>query len=347
MIRTNRPTNKIVYQKPKVVMETLNLNLSIVVPLYNEEESLPELFSWIDRVAKENRLTYEVIFIDDGSTDNSWRVVEELREKSPTVVRAIRFRRNYGKSAALYCGFDAAQGDVVITMDADLQDSPDEIPELHRMITQEGYDLVSGWKKRRHDPLGKTLPSKFFNGTARWVSGIKLHDFNCGLKAYRLKVVKSIEVYGEMHRYIPILAKWAGFRRIGEKVVQHQARKYGVSKFGWERMIKGYLDLITVMFISKFGKSPMYFFGTLGTLMFLLGGGTTVWIIAEKLYKQAAGLMVRGATDQPLFYIAIASVIIGVQLFLAGFLGELIGRNSVDRNRYLIDERLGLKSSEK
>ncbi len=314
-------------------------NISVVVPLYNEEESLPELTAWIGRVMETHGFDYEVIFVDDGSRDASWRVVCDLQKENPHI-RGIRFRRNYGKSAALYCGFEAARGEVVITMDADLQDSPDEIPELYRMIAEEGYDLVSGWKKKRHDPLGKTLPSRFFNATARLVSGIRLHDFNCGLKAYRLKVVKSVEVYGEMHRYIPILAKWAGFGKIGEKVVHHRARKYGVSKFGWERMIKGYLDLITVMFMSRFGKSPMYFFGGLGTLMFLVGGGTAVYLIAEKLYKQTHALPLRGVTDQPLFYIAMAAVVIGVQLFLAGFLGELIGRNSGDRNRYLIDEKL-------
>ena len=314
-------------------------NISVVVPLYNEEESLPELTAWIGRVMETHGFDYEVIFVDDGSRDASWRVVCDL-QKENSHIRGIRFRRNYGKSAALYCGFEAARGEVVITMDADLQDSPDEIPELYRMIAEEGYDLVSGWKKKRHDPLGKTLPSRFFNATARLVSGIRLHDFNCGLKAYRLKVVKSVEVYGEMHRYIPILAKWAGFGKIGEKVVHHRARKYGVSKFGWERMIKGYLDLITVMFMSRFGKSPMYFFGGLGTLMFLVGGGTAVYLIAEKLYKQTHALPLRGVTDQPLFYIAMAAVVIGVQLFLAGFLGELIGRNSGDRNRYLIDEKL-------
>ena len=320
-------------------MDRLKLDISVVVPLYNEEESLPELMAWIDRVMKENNFAYEVIFVDDGSTDRSWEVVEQLAVQYAPV-RGIRFRRNYGKSAALYCGFEAAQGEVVITMDADLQDSPDEIPELYRMVKEEGYDLVSGWKKHRHDPLGKTLPSKFFNATARAASGIRLHDFNCGLKAYRRKVIKSIEVYGEMHRFIPVLAKSAGFKRIGEKVVHHRARKYGVSKFGWERMIKGYLDLVTVMFVSHFGKSPMYFFGTLGTLMFLLGGGTTVWLIVEKLYRQNQGLAVRSVADQPLFYIAITAVILGVMLFLAGFLGELINRNSPERNRYLIDEKI-------
>ncbi len=319
-------------------MDTNNPNISVVVPLYNEEESLPELEAWIERVMTENHFTYEIIFVDDGSNDRSWEVIRSLKEKN-SAVRAIRFQRNYGKSAGLYCGFEAAQGDVVITMDADLQDSPDEIPELYRMITEEGYDLVSGWKKRRYDPIGKTLPSKFFNATARLASGIKLHDFNCGLKAYRKKVVKSIEVYGEMHRFIPVLAKNAGFKRIGEKVVHHRARKYGVSKFGWERMIKGYLDLITVMFMTRFGKSPMYFFGGLGTLMFLIGGATAIYLIIEKLYKQAHLLPIRAVTDQPLFFIAMGAAIIGVQLFLAGFIGELIGRNSSDRNRYLIDDK--------
>lgn len=315
------------------------LDISVVVPLYNEEESLGELAAWIDRVAGENSLSYEIIMIDDGSTDGSWAEVERLHSLYPTI-RGIRFARNYGKSAALYCGFDAAEGEVVFTMDADLQDSPDEIPQMRRMILEEGYDLVSGWKRKRYDPAGKRLPSKFFNLTARIVSGIKLHDFNCGLKAYRRKVVKSIEVYGEMHRYIPILAKHAGFKRIGEKVVQHQERKYGVSKFGMERMVKGYLDLITVSFMSHFGRSPMYFFGSLGTIMFLLGGGTTVWIIAAKLYKQFHGLPLRAVTDQPLFFVAILTVILGVQLFLAGFLGELINRRSPDRNSYLIDKEI-------
>ncbi len=315
------------------------LDISVVVPLYNEQESLSELVEWIDRVARENTLSYEVIMVDDGSSDDSWQVVEQLKEKYPAI-KGIRFARNYGKSAALYCGFAEAEGEVVFTMDADLQDSPDEIPEMRRMILEEGYDLVSGWKKKRYDPAGKRFPSKFFNWTARVVSGIKLHDFNCGLKAYRRKVIKSIEVYGEMHRYIPILAKHAGFKRIGEKVVQHQERKYGVSKFGMERMVKGYLDLISVSFMSHFGRSPMYFFGSLGTIMFLLGGFTTVWVIAAKLYKQANGLPLRAVTDQPLFFVAILAVILGVQLFLAGFLGELINRNSSDRNSYLIDKKI-------
>lgn len=317
-----------------------SLDISVVVPLYNEQESLPELMAWIDRVCRENSLSYEVIMVDDGSSDDSWSVVCRLKEEFPENLRAIRFMRNYGKSAALYCGFEAAEGKVVFTMDADLQDSPDEIPAMRRMIADDGYDLVSGWKKHRFDPLSKRLPSKFFNWTARCVSGIRLHDFNCGLKCYRRNVVKSIEVYGEMHRYIPILAKYAGFGRIGEKVVHHQARKYGVSKFGMERMLKGYLDLITVTFMSHFGRSPMYFFGGLGTLMFLIGGFTTVWIIADKLYKQLNDMPLRAVTDQPLFYLAILAIILGVQLFLAGFIGELTNRNSSDRNKYLIDKKI-------
>ena len=315
------------------------LDISVVVPLYNEEESLQELVAWIDRVATENSLSYEVIMIDDGSSDGSWAEVERLKEHYPAI-KGIRFARNYGKSAALYCGFEEAEGEVVFTMDADLQDSPNEIPEMRRMILEDGYDLVSGWKKKRYDPAGKRFPSKFFNLTARIVSGIKLHDFNCGLKASRRRVIKSIEVYGEMHRYIPILAKHAGYKKIGEKVVQHQERKYGVSKFGMERMVKGYLDLITVSFMSHFGRSPMYFFGSLGTIMFLLGGFTTIWVIAAKLYKQAMGLPLRAVTDQPLFFVAILTVILGVQLFLAGFLGELINRRSSDRNSYLIDKKI-------
>mgnify|MGYP001103756861 FL=1 len=319
-----------------------SLDISVVVPLYNERESLAELVAWIDRVARENNLSYEVIMVDDGSRDGSWQEIERLSALYPAI-RAIRFARNYGKSAALYCGFDAAAGEVVFTMDADLQDSPDEIPEMRRMILEDGYDLVSGWKKKRLDPAGKRLPSKFFNFTARLVSGIKLHDFNCGLKAYRRNVVKSIEVYGEMHRYIPILAKHAGFKRIGEKVVHHYERKYGSSKFGMERMVKGYLDLITVSFMSHFGRSPMYFFGSLGTLMFLVGGFTTVWVIAAKLYKQAHGLPLRAVTEQPLFFVAILAVILGVQLFLAGFLGELVNRNATDRNSYLVDRKINIE----
>ena len=314
-------------------------DISVVVPLYNEAESLPELVAWIDRVAEGHGLSYEAILVDDGSSDASWEEVERLKTRYPAL-RGIRFARNYGKSAALYCGFAAAAGEVVVTMDADLQDSPDEIPELRRMILEEGYDLVSGWKRKRHDPVGKRWPSKFFNWTARAATGIRLHDFNCGLKAYRSKVVKSIEVYGEMHRFIPVLARQAGFRHIGEKVVDHHARKYGRSKFGMERMVKGYLDLITVLFMSHFGRSPMYFFGGLGTLMFLLGGGTTVWIIVGKLWKQAHALPLRPVTEQPLFYLALLAAILGVQLFLVGFLGGLINRGSSDRNKYLIDKTL-------
>ena len=309
------------------------IDISVVVPLYNEEESLPELVAWIDRVAKANNLTYEVIMVDDGSTDGSWSVVERLKGDYPAI-RGISFVRNYGKSAALYCGFDMAEGEVVFTMDADLQDSPDEIPELRRMILEDGYDLVSGWKRKRYDPIGKRWPSKFFNLTARIMSGIKLHDFNCGLKAYRRKVVKSIEVYGEMHRYIPILAKHAGFKRIGEKVVEHHERKYGKSKFGLERMVKGYLDLISVSFMSHFGRSPMYIFGGLGTLMFLLGFVAVAWIIVDKFVSG------HPLTNQPLFYLSLVAIVLGVQLFLAGFLGELINRRSSDRNSYQNDNEL-------
>ena len=316
------------------------MNISVIVPLFNEAESLPVLHEWIQRVMHEHDFTYEIIFINDGSTDNSWQVIKQLRDTDPNV-HGICFRRNYGKSAALYCGFDAAQGDVVITMDADLQDSPDEIPELYRMITEDDFDVVSGWKQKRYDnKLTKNIPSKLFNATARWVTGIQLHDMNCGLKAYRQEVIKNIELFSEMHRYIPYLAKNAGFVKIGEKVVQHQARKYGVSKFGIERMVKGYLDLISVTFMSRFGRSPMYFFGSLGTLMFLVGGFTTIWVIAEKLYKQFNDLPLRAVADQPLFYLAMLAIVLGVQLFLAGFLGELINRNSTDRNKYLIDEKI-------
>lgn len=309
------------------------LDISVVVPLYNEAESLPELVAWIDRVARENSLSYEIIMVDDGSSDSSWAVIEELRKQNEAI-RAISFMRNYGKSAALYCGFEMAQGEVVFTMDADLQDSPDEIPEMRRMILEEGYDLVSGWKRKRYDPIGKRWPSKFFNLTARIMSGIRLHDFNCGLKAYRRKVVKAVEVYGEMHRYIPILAKNAGFKRIGEKVVEHHERKYGHSKFGIERMVKGYLDLISITFMSHFGRSPMYFFGSLGTLMFLAGFIAVAWIIIEKFTIGAP------LTNQPLFYLAMLAIVLGVQLFLAGFLGEMINRRSADRNKYLIDKTL-------
>ncbi|MCC8019330.1 MAG: glycosyltransferase family 2 protein [Rikenellaceae bacterium] len=318
-------------------------DISVVVPVFNEEDSLPELVAWIGSVMDTEGYRYEIIFVDDGSTDSSWRVVRNLAAERQQV-RGLSFRRNYGKSAALYTGFEAARGEVVITMDADLQDSPEEIPALYRMVRDDGYDLVSGWKKKRRDPLGKTLPSRLFNTTARWVSGIRLHDFNCGLKAYRRKVVKSIEVYGEMHRYIPILAQEAGFNRIGEKVVEHHPRKYGKTKFGLERMMRGYLDLISVTFITRFGKSPMYFFGGMGTLMFLVGGATAVWLIAEKIYRQSHGLTTRSVADQPLFFIALTAVILGVVLFLAGFLGELINRTSGERNKYILDETVGMDS---
>lgn len=315
------------------------MDISLVIPMLNEEESIGVLVSWIDKTLKREKLSYEVIFIDDGSSDGSWAKLGELKKEYPEV-RGIKFGRNHGKAAALYVGFEAAEGDVIITMDADLQDSPDEIPELYKMITVEGYDLVSGWKQKRYDPIHKTVPSKFFNFTARIVSGIKLHDFNCGLKAYNKKVIKNIEVYGEMHRYIPILAKQAGFSKIGEKIVKHQSRKYGISKYGWGRIIKGYLDLLTVVFLSKFGKSPMYFFGSLGTLMFLLGTYAAIHIIIRKLYLQSEGVIVRSVTDQPIFFLGLLSIILGVQLFLSGFIGELISRKSSDRNLYKIDEKL-------
>ena len=317
------------------------LDISVVVPLYNEAESLPELVAWIDRVAVSHGYAYEVILVDDGSSDGSWEVVESLREKYPAI-RGIGFARNYGKSAALYCGFAAAAGEVVITMDADLQDSPDEIPELRRMILEEGYDLVSGWKQKRYDPISKTLPTKLFNATARKVSGIKnLHDFNCGLKAYRKEVVKSIEVYGEMHRYIPYLAKNAGFDKIGEKVVHHQARKYGKTKFGGlNRFFNGYLDLISLWFLSKFGVKPMHIFGFLGSIMFILGFIAAGVIGVNKLYDMYCGNSYRLITDSPYFYIALTTMILGTQLFLTGFLGELISRNSPERNNYLIEKEI-------
>lgn len=316
------------------------MDVSIVVPLYNEEESLPELTAWIDRVMQEHALKYEVIFVNDGSSDDSWKVLKRLSEQYPNRIKGLSFQQNYGKSPALYCGFAAAKGDIVVTMDADLQDSPEEIPEMRRMILEQGYDLVSGWKKDRHDPVGKTLPSKFFNATVRQVTGIKLHDFNCGLKAYRRKVIKSIEVYGEMHRYIPVLAKQAGFKRIGEKVVMHQARKYGVSKFGLERMVRGYLDLISVLFISKFSKRPMHFFGGVGSLMFILGFIATCMLGIEKLIALDQGVPAALITSRPYFYIALTLMIIGMQFFLAGYLGELISRSSSERNRYMIEEEL-------
>lgn len=317
------------------------MDISVVIPLYNEEESLPELFAWIERVMKAHSFSHEVIFVNDGSTDHSWQVIEQLQTQAPDIVKGIKFRRNYGKSPALFCGFEMAQGDVVITMDADLQDSPDEIPELYRMIIEDGYDLVSGWKKKRYDPLSKTIPTKLFNATARRVSGIKnLHDFNCGLKAYRKEVVKNIEVYGEMHRYIPYLAKNAGFNKIGEKVVHHQARKYGKTKFGINRFVNGYLDLITLWFLSTFGIKPMHFFGLLGSLMFVLGFIAVVIVGVSKLYYMYNDLPYRLVTESPYFYLALTAMIIGTQLFVAGFLGELISRNSPERNKYQIEKTI-------
>ena len=313
-------------------------DLSIVISLYNEEESIPELVSWIETVMAREGYSYEILMVDDGSRDASWKIIRELAANNESI-RGISFRRNYGKSAALYHGFKAAEGKVVITMDADLQDSPEEIPELYRMVVEEGYDIVSGWKKQRFDnKFTKNLPSKLYNATARWVTGIRLHDMNCGLKAYRNEVVKNIEVYGEMHRYIPYLAKNAGFDKITEKPVQHQKRKYGVSKFGLERFVNGLLDLISLWFLSRFGKKPMHFFGFTGILMFLAGAVLTVWVIAEKLIQQAQGLVYRPVTDQPLFYLALLAVVLGFQLFLAGFICEMVSRNSQERNKYNIKE---------
>jgi len=317
------------------------MDISVVIPLYNEDESLPELYEWIERVMAANNFSFEVIFVNDGSTDKSWEVISKLAERSEHV-KGIKFRRNYGKSPALYCGFKEAQGDVVITMDADLQDSPDEIPELYRMIKEDGYDLVSGYKQKRHDPLSKTIPTKLFNATARKVSGIKnLHDFNCGLKAYRREVVKNIEVFGEMHRFIPYLAKNAGFSKIGEKVVHHQKRQYGKSKFmGWNRFVNGYLDLLTLWFLGTFGKKPMHVFGFLGTLVFIVGFCAAVFLGAEKAWALYHHIPMRLVTDSPYFYIALTMMMIGTQLFLAGFLGDLISRNSAGRNDYQIEEEI-------
>ncbi len=316
------------------------MDISVVIPLYNEDESLPELYAWIERVMQSNGFSFEVIFVNDGSTDHSWEVIEKLSRESDCV-KGIKFRRNYGKSPALYCGFKEAQGDVVITMDADLQDSPDEIPGLYRMIKEEGFDLVSGYKEKRYDPLSKTIPTKLFNATARRISGIhNLHDFNCGLKAYRRDVVKNIEVYGEMHRYIPYLAKNAGFCKIGEKIVHHQARKYGKSKFGLNRFFNGYLDLITLWFLSNFGKKPMHVFGFLGTIMFLIGLLSTLVIGADKLWALSQGIPQRLVTSSPYFYISLTMMMIGTQLFLAGFLGDLISRTSQNRNDYQIEEEI-------
>ncbi|MGN1229499.1 MAG: glycosyltransferase family 2 protein [Prevotella sp.] len=316
------------------------MDISVIIPLFNEEESLPELYAWIERVMKANGFSFEVIFVNDGSTDHSWQVIQRLGSESDNV-KGIKFRRNYGKSPALYCGFKQAQGDVVITMDADLQDSPDEIPALYKMIVEDGYDLVSGYKQKRYDPLSKTIPTKLFNATARKISGIKnLHDFNCGLKAYRKAVVKNIEVYGEMHRYIPYLAKNAGFDKIGEKVVQHQARKYGSSKFGLNRFFNGYLDLITLWFLSSFGRKPMHVFGFLGTLVFIIGFLSAFALGADKLYCLANGIKQRLVTDSPYFYISLTMMMIGTQLFLAGFIGDLVSRSSSTRNDYQIEEEI-------
>lgn len=312
------------------------MDISLVIPLLNEEESLPELTAWIARVMSEHGFIYEILFVDDGSKDESWKIIESLAATNVSV-KGIKFRRNYGKSAALNMGFAAAAGDVVITMDADLQDSPDEIPELYRMIKNDGFDLVSGWKKKRYDPISKTLPTKFFNWSARRMSGIRLHDFNCGLKAYKNDVVKSVEVYGEMHRYIPILSKWAGFKNIGEKVVQHQKRKYGRTKYGLDRFYKGYLDLLSITFTTRFGKRPMHFFGSWGTLIFLSGFVIAGYLAYEKFFLQTFKM-----TDRPLFYFGLLAMILGTQLFVGGFLGELISRNSFDRNNYIIEKKLGI-----
>lgn len=316
------------------------MDISIVVPLFNEEESLPELTAWIRKVMQENNFSYEIILVDDGSNDGSWQVIEKLKADH-TEIKGIKFRRNYGKSAALNVGFTAAEGDVVITMDADLQDSPDEIPVLYQRITVEKLDLISGWKRKRYDPISKTLPTKLFNAATRSMSGIhNLHDFNCGLKAYRKAVVKNIEVYGEMHRYIPVIAKWAGFSKIEEQVVEHRARKYGTTKFGMSRFINGFLDLMSIFFVGKFGKRPMHFFGTMGVLSFFFGTVMALWIIGEKLYHIAKGTLYRDVTDQPLFYIALVAVIVGTQLFLTGFVAELVSRSSSNRNNYQIEKEL-------
>jgi glycosyltransferase involved in cell wall biosynthesis len=317
------------------------MDLSIVIPLFNEDESLPELHAWITRVVAEMKIAYEIILVDDGSKDDSWKVIEEIASKDKQV-KGIRFRRNFGKSAGLFCGFEAAEGEVVITMDADMQDSPDEIPELYRMIREEKFDMVSGWKKRRYDPISKTIPSRFFNASARVFTGIKLHDFNCGLKAYRKELVKSIEVYGEMHRYIPVLAKQSGFTKIGEKIVQHRKRQYGVTKFGLERFVNGFLDLLSILFVTRFGKKPMHLFGTLGTIMFLIGFGIAFYLGAQKLYYLSQEIRAPLVASSPYFYISLAAMVIGTQLFLAGFLGELISRNSPFKNSYQIDRKLNL-----
>ncbi|MBY0543723.1 MAG: glycosyltransferase family 2 protein [Sphingobacteriaceae bacterium] len=316
------------------------MDISVVVPLYNEDESLPELVAWVDKVMGENNFSYEIILVDDGSTDQSWSVIMQLKE-TYNAIKGIKFRRNYGKSAALNVAFEVTQGDVVITMDADLQDSPDEIPELYRRVKEEGFDIISGWKKKRYDPITKTIPTKLFNAATRKMSGIQLNDFNCGLKAYRGEVVKTIEVYGEMHRYIPVIAKWAGFSKIGEQVVEHRARKYGTTKFGFSRFINGFLDLLSIFFVGKFGKRPMHFFGSLGVLSFFIGIIMTFWMIGVKLYHIAVHTPYkREITDQPMFYIALVAIIVGSQMFLAGFIAELVGRNAPERNQYLIEKEI-------
>jgi len=315
------------------------MDISVVIPLYNEEESLPELIAWIDRVMVANNFSYEAVFVDDGSNDTSWAVINQLKEQYDSI-KAIKFRRNYGKSAALNVAFAVTQGDVVITMDADLQDSPDEIPTLYRRIKEENYDIVSGWKKKRYDPITKTIPTKFFNAATRKMSGIQLNDFNCGLKAYRKDVVKTIEVYGEMHRYIPVIAKWAGFTKIGEQVVEHRARKYGTTKFGFSRFINGFLDLLSIFFVGKFSKRPMHFFGSLGVLSFFIGMIMSLYILLEKKILIWKGLPFRDVTDQPLFYLSLVAIIMGSQLFLAGFIAELLSRNAPERNQYLIEKEI-------
>jgi glycosyltransferase involved in cell wall biosynthesis len=317
------------------------MDISVIVPLYNEEESLGELYNWIKDVMNKNNFSYEVIFIDDGSSDGSWKKINQLNEAEDNI-KAIRFRKNYGKSAALHMGFNEAVGDVIITMDADLQDSPEEIPELYKMIIKDEYDLVSGWKKKRHDPISKRIPSKFYNKTARMVTGIKLHDFNCGLKAYKAEVVKDIEVYGEMHRYIPVLVKKAGYTNIGEKVVAHQKRKYGVTKFGMDRFIKGFLDLMSITFITKFGKRPMHLFGTIGTVIFIVGLLAAIWVGAHKLYNLHHNIPAPLVTESPYFFLALTCMIIGTQLFIAGFLGELVSRSAENRNQYQVREMLNI-----